>query len=121
VILNKGYDVIVNAFLGNAMNINYIAFGSGSAPLNLDDVVLSKEICRVPVSSIYRDGDVIIIETFVDINDANFTWTEIGLISNGTKDLNSGDLIARSLTNQIKTVLMTATIDWQIDLERRES
>jgi hypothetical protein len=119
-IVDNGLNLIVQSFMGsNNSLITYIAVGDGVNPINFSDSSLSNERYRVPISNIYKEGSSIFIEAFVDRFSANFTWTELGLFSLGDATLNSGTLLARTIVAEDKNDMRTATITWEINIDRR--
>lgn len=112
-ILNKGLDKLVDALNGNVVTISYLVIGDSQNPISLEDIVLGNEKFRKPITSIYRVGESLVVETFIERNEANdFHWYELGLLTS------AGELIARSLIDRDKNNLMTANVNWQINIKR---
>lgn len=118
-ITNGGLDVIINNMKGNSYLINYIAISDNTNnTISLDDNQLYNEVFRKQITDIQRAGDSIIVNAFIDINEANVVWKEIGLFANASSTPNSGILVAKAIINEEKTNLKTSNIIWEIKFER---
>lgn len=120
-VLNNNKLGILNLWAGNSIGfgrIDYLAIGNGTNSVIPEDISLGSELFRKPVSDIAIYGsNRIVIDTFVDVDEANFLWKEIGLVSGGDwASLNSGVLLNRALVNEDKNSGKAKTISWEITL-----
>lgn len=118
-IVDNGLNAIIATLNGQSPQVlNYIAIGDDPSSTTYDDVKLHNEVFRTLITSIYQSNGSIVVETYLDKTQANFTWREIGLICGGTADLNSGTLLARTTLNEAKNNKKTANIIWEIKIQR---
>jgi len=110
-----GFDWLVNFIVSNSGAVlTHIAIGDNANPVSQGDVVLHNELTRKTISLLENDNGTAYAEVFVDMNEANFHWREIGLFAGGTAEKDSGTLIARCLVDEAKDSRRTATISWEI-------
>lgn len=112
---------ILNLWAGNAIGYgkyDFLSIGSGSDPVQANNASLSTEVFRKPISEISIMGsNRLIIDTFIDVDEANFLWKELGLVSGGVwGTLGSGVLMNRALVNEDKNSGKSKTISWEITL-----
>lgn len=120
-VLDVNKKGILNLWAGIAVGYgkyDFLAIGSGSSPVKPEDIKLGTEVFRKPISAISIMGsNRLIIDTFIDVDEANFSWKELGLYSGGTWDaLDSGVLLNRALVNEEKNSGKSKTISWEITL-----
>jgi hypothetical protein len=117
-IVNTGLEIIYGSFTGASSMISHIAIGDATTPVLLSDSRLGNERFRKPITNIILEGSSILVEAFIDKEEANFSWGEIGLYSNGLDSTNTGLLLARALLKEDKDNLRTTNILWEIQFQR---
>ncbi len=116
--LKAGLDWVLDLVSGLPTSVpTHVAVGDGAQPISLGDVVLGNERARKAITSISRDEGAAVIEAFFSEAEANFPWSEIGLIAGGTDEPSSGVLLARALVTEAKDGKRTATVTWEIGLQ----
>ncbi len=94
--------------------IEYFAVGTGTAPPALGDTRLGVEQFRKEFTNIWREPGLVVVETYFAMNEANFNWTEIGLVAGGSDDKDTGILIARVSADVNKTEYDSAVVTWEL-------
>lgn len=118
--LQSGLNILFNALQGSTTGIegngySYFVIGTGTDEVKKEDMTLSNETFRKGISSIYVYPNKIVIDSFIDTNEANFNWTEIGLVAGGTLEgKDSGVLLNRALVKEEKNNGKSKTITWSL-------
>ena len=86
ILTNLGRQELAKAEIGQQLVFDYVAVGDGSSSGSAAALdALSHELYRLPILSVSRDGDTVIVDAEL-INDkleAGFYFREIGLFANG--------------------------------------
>lgn len=118
--LNKGRKALLDLLMGKTADVikyDYLTIGDGGNAVSLDDIVLSNERFRKPITDIFQYSDRVVVDTFIERTEANFNWLEIGLVTGGTwGEINSGTLINRALIDEAKNTGKSITISWEVKL-----
>jgi hypothetical protein len=120
-IMNKSKMGLMNLWAGNDIGygkIDYFVIGDGIRAVTPDDTRLEFEQFRKPISDItIYSANKIVIDTFVETDEANFDWLEIGLVSGGEWGImGSGVLLNRAIIDEKKVSGLAKTISWEITL-----
>lgn len=119
-IVNNGKKWIRDLIQGKPeAAITHLAIGDSGAPVSEGDNALANEVARKAITGMYEDTEVVVIETYWDRYEANFTWREVGLFAGGTDDPGTGTLIARALVYEEKDDMKTATVIWEFGFINR--
>lgn len=117
--LNTGRRAIFRILAGQLSGVkyDYLVIGNGTKETSLDDIRLENETFRKPITAAYAYSDRIVIDTFIETLEANFNWSEIGLVQGGDWGTpGSGLLFNRALLNENKNSLKAITVSWEIKL-----
>lgn len=117
--LNTGKQAIIDLFLGleNNLKYDYVVLGDGANAPNPNDLTLQNELFRKQITEMYRYRNSVIVDIFIENNEANFKWEEIGLVSNGNLQKNSGRLFNRANLDIDKNSGSSLTISWEVRIQ----
>lgn len=110
---NSGINRLLNLL---QTDLNYAAVGTGTAPIASANQ-LTTELLRKPTTSAI-DGTTLIEELFFDVDEANTTITEIGVLGNSaTASAGTGTLFASGAAAITKDNTQSLTISFEIELK----
>jgi hypothetical protein len=108
------YDV--TAQTANALNINFMATGTGTAPLSQSDTKMSAELFRKAPSSKAAGAGIFTCKFLLATTESIGTITELGVFCNGTSTADSGTLISHASCNIVKTAAVKYLMTWGLTL-----
>jgi len=121
-ILNTGILTLAQALAArSSIDFSYIAAGTRSTVASKTDTKLIDEVCRAEIIALTTNSiDTAIFGTYFDFSQApGMVINEVGLVVNGTTNLNSGTFFARSVLDEPieKTAENAFSITWAIRFE----
>jgi hypothetical protein len=97
---------------------NYLAIGTDPTPVTANDSKLGAELFRKPLTNVERIGNRLLAECYLEAEEANFTFRELGLFdsSGEWETTDSGILLNRAIVNETKNAGTAKTISWSLEL-----
>lgn len=115
-ITQGGLNLLAALLIGEQQNSIpfHLAIGTGTNPAAAGDSKLQAEAFRKAVSAKTRQGNMVMLRTFLLNNEANGNWQEFGIFASGTDLTDSGTLFNRLVTPISKTSNTVLTIECRI-------
>lgn len=99
----------------NSSNI-YGAVGTSATAPAATDTQLGAELARVLLGANSRLTNVVTMDFFYNTSQGNGAWTEAGLFLGANSAANSGSLLSHVTVSENKTTLVTATLEFTIQI-----